>query len=762
MGTSYGLSADFAVLTSSDQPTNASGSVKIWAEAAGSEARLYLVGTNMSEDDQKSEIMHSASYIDDSSAWLGGAVVDVANDSFAFVDASESDKLKKESFADLATAMAGTGLSAANGVMAANANSTSFQYDSDELQFAAGSAGDGLSLASHALKVNVDDSTIETDSDAMRVKASGITESHLNTSVAGDGLAGGGGSALSVNVNSTSFQISGDEIQLKSGVDGDGLALSSNVLAIDLASSANGLEISSNKLQLKSVIPGSRSFSGAVACQSTLAVAGNATIEGDLAVHGELSYFNVAEYAVEDKNITLNALSGSTNGASNLATAAGAGLTVKGTDSDASWTLQSDGDWKSSAGIDILTGKTYQINGVDTLSATGLGSAVVASSLTSVGTIGTGVWQGSSIANAYIDQDLTISGGSVDSSVVGGTTAAAGTFTALTANDSLAVNAGVTIEGDTAAEVTLAVKGASGQSANMFLVEQSDGTDALAISPAGVTTAASLVATTADINGGTMDGATIGGSAPAAGTFTNLTANDDVTIGASTDDTLVVNALINSDLIAAADGTQRLGSSTRKWDGLYVNGAGAMDQVVIGASTAAAGTFTDLTATTNVALTDSAGDGTIDGVAIGQTTAKAGKFTTMEFSTMKFDSLDMSSMASDIKFALGTSHRAICKAWVCHSDVNLKENIKTVSDPIEKIKKIRGVSFDWKEDKASDLGFIAQEVGDVLPEICQMDENGEAKGVDYSRVASVLVEAVKEQQSQIEKLTAKLDKMSGE
>ena len=57
--------------------------------------------------------------------------------------------------------------------------------------------------------------------------------------------------------------------------------------------------------------------------------------------------------------------------------------------------------------------------------------------ITAVGTIGTGTWQGTAIADAYVADNLTISGGTVDNSVIGGTTAAAGTFTTLTANTSI-------------------------------------------------------------------------------------------------------------------------------------------------------------------------------------------------------------------------------------------------------------------------------------------------------------------------------------
>ena len=63
--------------------------------------------------------------------------------------------------------------------------------------------------------------------------------------------------------------------------------------------------------------------------------------------------------------------------------------------------------WTSSEHFNILTGKSYKINGTNVLSATALGSAVVSSSLTSVGTIGTGTWQGTAVAVGYGGTGLT-------------------------------------------------------------------------------------------------------------------------------------------------------------------------------------------------------------------------------------------------------------------------------------------------------------------------------------------------------------------
>ena len=86
------------------------------------------------------------------------------------------------------------------------------------------------------------------------------------------------------------------------------------------------------------------------------------------------------------------------------------------------------------------------------------------------------------------------------------------------------------------------------------------------------------------------------------------------------------------------------------------------------------------------------------------------------------------------------------------SDINLKENIKIIESPIEKVSQLNGVSFDSKDNHQSSAGVIAQEVEKVLPEIIK--ENDGNKSVNYNGLIGLLIEAVKEQQKQIDELKA--------
>jgi hypothetical protein len=89
------------------------------------------------------------------------------------------------------------------------------------------------------------------------------------------------------------------------------------------------------------------------------------------------------------------------------------------------------------------------------------------------------------------------------------------------------------------------------------------------------------------------------------------------------------------------------------------------------------------------------------------------------------------------------------------SSIRWKDNITSIENALEKVQNIRGVYYDWDEEHGGqhDMGFIAEEVGEEIPEIVEYEEDGVfATGVDYGAITPVLVEAIKEQQTQIEQL----------
>lgn len=85
------------------------------------------------------------------------------------------------------------------------------------------------------------------------------------------------------------------------------------------------------------------------------------------------------------------------------------------------------------------------------------------------------------------------------------------------------------------------------------------------------------------------------------------------------------------------------------------------------------------------------------------------------------------------------------------SDINKKENIVEISDALEKVEAIRGVTFDWKDGTGKSGGIIAQEVQAVLPEIVK---EGEHLTVNYNGLTGLLIEAVKELSARVAELEA--------
>jgi hypothetical protein len=85
------------------------------------------------------------------------------------------------------------------------------------------------------------------------------------------------------------------------------------------------------------------------------------------------------------------------------------------------------------------------------------------------------------------------------------------------------------------------------------------------------------------------------------------------------------------------------------------------------------------------------------------------------------------------------------------SDERLKKNIHTITDPIKKVSALRGVTFEFKETGQKQIGFVAQEVEKIIPEVVGENPDG-YKGVQYENVVGLLVEAIKEQQKQIDEL----------
>jgi hypothetical protein len=106
----------------------------------------------------------------------------------------------------------------------------------------------------------------------------------------------------------------------------------------------------------------------------------------------------------------------------------------------------------------------------------------------------------------------------------------------------------------------------------------------------------------------------------------------------------------------------------------------------------------------------------------------------------------------------GTAYRT--GSW-SGSDARWKKNVQPVTHALDKVTHLQGVTYDWRRDEFPDrsfdegtqLGFLAQEVEKVVPEAVHTDAHG-YKAVAYEKLAAVLAEGVKEQQTEIQSLKA--------
>ena len=93
---------------------------------------------------------------------------------------------------------------------------------------------------------------------------------------------------------------------------------------------------------------------------------------------------------------------------------------------------------------------------------------------------------------------------------------------------------------------------------------------------------------------------------------------------------------------------------------------------------------------------------------------------------------------------------ALADGWDSYSSRRWKTNVQPLDGALDKVNRLNGVSFDWKGTGKHDIGLVAEEVAQVLPEVVSFEKDGqEARSVDYGRLTAVLVEAIKAQQAEI-------------
>ena len=134
-------------------------------------------------------------------------------------------------------------------------------------------------------------------------------------------------------------------------------------------------------------------------------------------------------------------------------------------------------------------------------------------------------------------------------------------------------------------------------------------------------------------------------------------------------------------------------------------------------------------------------------------------YTTIRFNTSsyQFQIADTTKMSLNSSGTLTVAGDVV--AYGSPSDISLKENIKPIKNPLGKIKKLKGITFDWKKSESildikEDYGFIAQDVQKVIPELVRKNEN-ELLSMRHQGIIPILVEAIKELEARVKELENK-------
>ena len=359
------------------------------------------------------------------------------------------------------------------------------------------------------------------------------------------------------------------------GDNGDGTA--SSIIAI-------GGEGAFTTLDTAQTLSGNKTFTGTVdlsgaTLSGNTTFSNNLTVSGDLTVNGTTTTIDTQTLDVKDKNITLGDVATPSD-----ATADGGGLTLLGTTNKTFNWVDSTDSWTSSEHLDLASGKEFKVAGTSVLSGSTLGSGVTGSSLTSVGTIATGTWQGTAVGTAYGGTGATsyTSGQLLIGNVSGGLTKAT-----LTAGSNITITEGsgsITIAA--AAAAVTAGDGIDVAGSTVSVDLKANGGLVIETTELAVDLGASDITGTLAVGDGGTGATTASGARTALGLAigSNVQAYDadlDTLSGMQTGAATALAALTSSEVAIIDGGTSATATTLATADRMVINDGGTMVQVAL-------------------------------------------------------------------------------------------------------------------------------------------------------------------------------------
>lgn len=114
-------------------------------------------------------------------------------------------------------------------------------------------------------------------------------------------------------------------------------------------------------------------------------------------------------------------------------------------------------------------------------------------------------------------------------------------------------------------------------------------------------------------------------------------------------------------------------------------------------------------------------------------------------------------------FEVGAGHSTLADSWITRSSRRFKTNIQPLIGALKTIEQLQGVSYDRRTDGRHEIGVIAEDVDQVVPELVFRDpDTKQVQGVDYSRLTALLIEAIKSQQVEIQQLKIEVHRLKSD